>query len=211
MELKARIGIHVGDVMTWVNTPQAVAAGAKPLEVEGLAKPVAARLMSLAMPGQILMSGMAQTLAHRAQSELGERATKLRWLVHGRYRFKGVPAPMIVHEVGEPGRAPLRLPPSGQKAWREVPLWRRPPVLALEALAVVGLLGGALFTTLRSPPALAFAERDWVVVGDLNNLTGDARLDDSLETAFRVGLEQSRYVNLVLGPQGPRRPPAHGP
>lgn len=197
MELKARIGIHVGDVMTWVNTPQAVAAGAKPLEVEGLAKPVAARLMSLAMPGQILMSGMAQTLAHRAQSELGERATKLRWLVHGRYRFKGVPAPMIVHEVGEPGRAPLRLPPSGQKSWREVPLWRRPPVLALEALAVVGLLGGALYTTLRSPPALAFGERDWVVVGDMNNFTGDARLDDSLETAFRVSLEQSRYVNLV--------------
>jgi putative peptide modification system cyclase len=197
MELKARIGIHVGDVMTWVNTPQAVAAGAKPLEVEGLAKPVAARLMSLAMPGQILMSGMAQTLAHRAQSELGERATKLRWLVHGRYRFKGVPAPMIVHEVGEAGFSPLRLPPSGQKSWREVPLWRRPPVLAVEVLCVIGVLGGTLYTTLRSPPALAFGDRDWVVVGDVNNFTGDSRLDESLETAFRISLEQSRYVNLV--------------
>ena len=197
MELKARIGIHVGDVMTWVNTPQAVAAGAKPLEVEGLAKPVAARLMSLAMPGQILMSGMAQTLAHRAQSELGERANKLRWLVHGRYRFKGVPAPMIVHEVGEAGFSPLRLPPSGQKSWREVPLWRRPPVLAVEILCVIGVLGGTLYTTLRSPPALAFGDRDWVVVGDVNNLTGDPTLDATFDTALRVGLQQSSYLNLL--------------
>lgn len=198
MELKARIGIHVGDVMTWANSPQAVAAGAKPLEVEGLAKPVAARLMNLATPGQILMSGMAQTLAYRAQAELGsERAAKLRWLVHGRYRFKGVPAPMIVHEVGEPGFSPLRLPPSGQKSWREVPLWRRPPMLALEVLCVLGVVGGTLYTTLRSPPALAFHERDWVVVGDMNNFTDDPRLDESLETALRVSLEQSRYVNLV--------------
>jgi len=197
MELKARVGIHVGEVMTWISTPQAIAAGAKPLEVEGLAKPVAARLMALAMPGQILMSGMAQTLAHRAQSELGERAGKLRWLVHGRYRFKGVPAPMIVHEVGEPGTAPLRLPPSGQKSWREVPLWRRPPILAVEVLCVLGLLGGTLYSTFRSPPALAFHERDWVVVGDMDNFTDDPRLQESLATALRVSLEQSRYVNLV--------------
>jgi len=36
-----------------------------------------------------------------------------------------------------------------------------------------------------------------VVVGDLRNLTGDARLDDALEQAFRISLEQSRYVNVV--------------
>jgi len=44
---------------------------------------------------------------------------------------------------------------------------------------------------------MAFAERDWVVVGDLRNLTGDPRLDDSLEQAFRISLEQSRYVNVL--------------
>src|SRR5436190_5832385 len=46
--LSARVGIHVGEVMTWANDPRAVAAGAKPLEVEGIAKPIAARLMELA-------------------------------------------------------------------------------------------------------------------------------------------------------------------
>lgn len=194
--LKARTGIHVGDVMTWANHPRDVAAGAKPFEVEGLAKPVAARLMTLALPGQILMSGMAQNLAQRAVGELGERAGRLRWLVHGRYRFKGVPAPMLVHEVGEPGIAPLRAPDSGAKAWREVPLWRRPPMLAAEAMLLLVLAGGVLFTTFRSEPAIAFAERDWVVVADLQNRTGEIMFDDSLDLALRVGLEQSQYVNL---------------
>jgi putative peptide modification system cyclase len=197
VDLKARIGIHVGDVMTWANEPKDVMAGAKAIEVEGLAKPVAARLMSLARPGQILMSGMAQNLCQRAVGELGEAGANLRWLMHGRYSFKGVPAPMLVHEVGEPGLSPLRAPESGAKAWRELPLWRRPPVVALEVL-LVGGLGLALFwTTVRSPPAIAFAERDWVVVADLQNRSGEPLFDDSLDTALRVGLEQSRHVNLV--------------
>ncbi|MFY2762681.1 putative peptide modification system cyclase [Arenimonas sp. MALMAid1274] len=197
LDLKARIGIHVGDVMTWANDPKDVLTGAKAFEVEGLAKPVAARLMNLALPGQILMSGMAQNLCHRAVGELGEASHNLRWLMHGRYNFKGVPAPMLVHEVGEPGLSPLRAPESGAKAWREVPVWRRPPMLALEVL-LIGALGLALFwSSVRSPPAIAFAERDWVVVADLQNRTDEKLFDDSLDTALRVGLEQSRHINLV--------------
>ena len=195
--LNARVGIHVGELMTWSNTDQAVLAGAKPLEVEGLAKPMAARLMSMALPGQVLVSSMAQALAQRAQAELGERAERVRWVVHGRYRFKGVPAPLLVHEVGEAGLAPLQRPPSGQKAWRELPFWRRPPVLLAEAMIFLAVVGFYAFTLLRSPPAIAFQERDWVVVGDLSNFTGDTRLDDSIETALRISLEQSRFVNVV--------------
>lgn len=198
IELRARIGIHVGDVMMWANAPADVRAGAKPFEVEGLAKPVAARLMGLALPGQILMSGMAQNLAQRAVGELGEdTAARLRWLMHGRYRFKGVPAPMLVHEVGEVGVAPLRPPESGAKAWRELPLWRRPPMLAMEMLVVGALAVAGLWTTLRAPPAIAFAERDWVVVADLQNRTNEPLFDDALDVALRVGLEQSRHVNVV--------------
>lgn len=195
--LTARVGIHVGEVMTWSNSAHAVAAGAKPLEVEGLAKPVAARLMSLALPGQILISSMAQSLAQRAQAELGERTHRLRWMVHGRYRFKGVPAPLLVHEVGEVGFAPLVEPPSGQKVWRELPVWRRPPVLVAEILLFLLVGGFYAYSVLRSPPAVAFSERDWVVIGDMSNFTADPRLEDSLETAFRIGLEQSRFVNIV--------------
>ena len=167
------------------------------LPAHGWQDPMAARLMSLCLPGQVLVSSMAQALAQRAQAELGERAERVRWIAHGRYRFKGMPAPVLVHEVGEEGLAPLRLPPSGAKAWRDVPFWRRPPVLFAEALVLLAALGFFAFTLLRSPPAIAFQERDWAVIGDLSNFTGDPRLDDSLETALRISLEQSRYVNVM--------------
>ena len=197
LSLLARAGLHVGEVLTWQNSESAVQAGAKPLEVEGLAKPLAGRLMTLARPGQILLSATAEPLARRAARELGERADHLIWKSHGRWRFKGVPDGQEVFEVGEPGFAPLRAPKGNSgKAWRDIPVWRRPAALAAELFLVAGLATGAWFIT-RPTPAIAFNERDWVVVGDLRNLTGDPVLDASLEQAFRISLEQSRYVNVL--------------
>ena len=46
--LRARAGMHVGEVVLRRNPEVHVARGAKPLEVEGLAKPLAARVMSVA-------------------------------------------------------------------------------------------------------------------------------------------------------------------
>jgi putative peptide modification system cyclase len=194
--LRARVGVHVGEVVLWENPAADVAAGAKPVDVEGLAKPVVARLMALALPGQIILSGVAFSLAQRAERELDGHGS-VRWLTHGRYRFKGVAAPMLVHEVGEPGIAPLHAPPSGPKAERDVPLWRKPGVLALEGIALLLAISVPLVLSLRAPPAIAFGERDWIVMGDLRNLTGETVLDDSLEIAFRISLEQSRYVNVL--------------
>ena len=194
--LPARAGLHVGEVLLWENDAEAVHQGAKSLEVEGLAKPLAARLMNLARPGQILLSATAEPLAHRAARELGERGNTLVWKSYGRWRFKGVPEAQEVCEVGEPGLAPLRMPAHTPKAWRDLPLWRRPVALAVEALMVVGMAVGIWFL-MHPAPALAFNERDWVVVGDLRNLTGDPRLDESLEQAFRLSLEQSHYVNVL--------------
>jgi putative peptide modification system cyclase len=195
--LRARVGIHVGEVVIWENAPGDVQRGAKQTEVEGLVKPVAARLMQLALPGQILLSGVAYDIAHRAQRELGEALDRVRWRTHGRYRFKGVPEPVPVFEVGEEGQAPLKPPPWTSKAHRETPIWRRPIAVALEVALVAVLAGVPLFYLTRSQPAIAFANRDFVVVGDLKNLTGDNTFDDSLQAAFRVGLEQSRYINVV--------------
>ncbi|HWS77337.1 MAG TPA: putative peptide modification system cyclase [Thermomonas sp.] len=194
--LQARAGLHVGEVLVWENSVDAVRLGAKSLEVEGLAKPLAGRLMALARPGQILLSATAEPLAHRAARELGERGELLVWKTYGRWRFKGLPEPQEVFEVGEPGLAPLRMPSHTPKAWRDLPLWRRPVALAAETLLLAGLALSGWFLT-RPQPAIAFGERDWVVVGDVRNLTGDARLDDSLEQAFRISLEQSRYVNVL--------------
>ncbi len=196
IDLRARVGLHVGEVLTWRNSPEAVSVGAKPLEVEGLAKPMAARLMAMARPGQILLSAVAEPLAHRAARELGERGQHLAWKSWGRWRFKGVPEAQQVFEVGEPGIAPLRAPSNTPKAWRDIPLWRRPAALAAEVLLLAGGALGLWFIT-RPEPAIAFNQRDWVVVGDLRNLTGQSTLDDSLAQAFRISLEQSRYVNVL--------------
>jgi len=195
--LRARVGIHIGEVVIWENAPGDVQRGAKKTEVEGLVKPVAARLMQLALPGQILLSGVAYDIAHRAQGELGDSLANVRWRTHGRYRFKGVPEPVPVFEVGEEGLAPLKPPPWTSKAHRETPIWRRPIAVALEVALVAVLVGVPLFYLTRPEPAIAFANRDFVVVGDLKNLTGDQAFDDSLQAAFRVGLEQSRYINIV--------------
>lgn len=197
VELKARIGVHVGEVMTWQNDDADIAKGAKPVEVEGLAKPVAARLMGLALPGQILLSGVAYTLAHRAEGELGAALSRVQWKPHGRFLFKGVAEAVPVYEIGEAGIAPFKSPAWSGKAHREVPLWRRPVVLALELLLLLAVTALPAWYLLKPQPAIAFAERDWVVLGDLRNLTGDQRFDDSLEQAFRIGLEQSRHVNVL--------------
>src|SRR5690348_6067384 len=197
LPLSARIGIHIGDVVLWENTPEDVARGAKPTEVEGLAKPVAARLMSLALPGQILISSVACMLAQRAQAELVAQRAPPQWKMHGRYLFKGVAEPLQVYEVGEPGIAPFKRPAYSGKAHREVPWWRRPGMLAVEAIVLAAAIAIPAYLWLRSPPAIAFAQRDWVVLGDLNNLTREIVLDGSMESAFRLGLEQSRYVNVM--------------
>ena len=196
VDLKARAGLHVGEVLTWRNSDEAVRVGAKPVEVEGLAKPMAARLLGMARPGQILLSSVAEPLAHRAARELGERGLHLAWKSWGRWRFKGVPEAQEVFEVGEPGLTPLRTPLRSPKAWRDLPLWRRPAALAVQAVLVLAMVGAAWLLT-RPQPAIAFSERDWVVLADVRNLTGEPLLDDSLEVAFRVSLEQSRHVNVL--------------
>ena len=45
-------------------------------------------------------------------------------------------------------------------------------------------------------PALAFAARDFVLIGDFENQTGDPVFDKSLTTAFTTSLGQSSYANI---------------
>jgi len=194
--LRARAGLHVGDVLLWNNSAEAVAHGAKPVEVEGLAKPMAARLMQLAWPGQVLLSSAAEQMARRAASELPWAADELRWKDHGCWRFKGIGERQEVFEVGLRGSAPLRRPRSGEKAWRDLPLWRRPAALVTEAALMLALCG-VLWTLFRPAPAIAFAERDWVIVAAVHNATAYPQLDSSLEQALYISLGQSRFVNIL--------------
>jgi len=62
----ARAALHLGPLTLRSNDPAAVARGAKPLEVDGLAKPVTARLLSLAQAGQTLLSEAALQALQRS-------------------------------------------------------------------------------------------------------------------------------------------------
>jgi serine/threonine protein kinase/tetratricopeptide (TPR) repeat protein len=74
--------------------------------------------------------------------------------------------------------------------WR----WRRP---ALIGGVVVTALVGAGVLELSSSSGIGFAARDWVVVADFENGTGDSVFEGSLGSALTVGLQQSRYVNIL--------------
>jgi putative peptide modification system cyclase len=196
--VRARVGIHMGDVVIWENAPEDVSRGAKPTEVEGLVKPVAARLAQLARPQQILVSSAAAGIAHRAAGELGAKAAeRVHWKTHGRYRFKGLPEAIEVVEVGEDEVAPLHAPKSVRTAKRILPWWRRPLTLTAEAAMLLIGIGAGTWFLLQSPPTLAFGARDWVVVGNLHNLTDDKLYDQSVDSALRISLEQSQYVNVL--------------
>jgi serine/threonine protein kinase/tetratricopeptide (TPR) repeat protein len=63
------------------------------------------------------------------------------------------------------------------------------------AVFVIALVSVMLWR-MESRPVLPFAARDWIVLTDVENQTGDPLFDKSLDTAFSVSLEQSRYANV---------------
>ncbi|MBL8618973.1 MAG: tetratricopeptide repeat protein [Deltaproteobacteria bacterium] len=119
LPLRARAGLHVGEVRLSWNSPEDVARGAKPCEVEGIAKATAARIMGLAGGGQTLLSAAAA-------AGLGPRPGR-RLLSHGHYRMKGLPEPMEVLELAGEQGGPLLPPADTAKVYRvlrEGALWR---------------------------------------------------------------------------------------
>ncbi len=130
--LQARVGIHVGEVIRRANTPADVARGAKPVEVEGIAKPMVARIMSVASGRQTLLTRVAFDLARRGTPQTDGAGTDLTWLAHGSYVFQGVAEAVEVYEVGREGVAPLAPPADTDKVQRILDLdtitgWRPAP------------------------------------------------------------------------------------
>ena len=104
----ARVPVAVGPVVLRENRPEDVALGAKPLEVDGLAKPIVARVMALADGGQTLLTEQAR----KALSDGG-------WMIasHGHWMLKGVHEPVELFEVGGSDTA-FAPPVDGEKAYR---------------------------------------------------------------------------------------------
>jgi serine/threonine protein kinase/tetratricopeptide (TPR) repeat protein len=81
-----------------------------------------------------------------------------------------------------------------------------PHVASLLVLAVLAILfvsnwqainrfaGSLVAPTDETVP---FEDRDWLLLADFENTTGEEIFDESLNTAFKVGIEQSRHINIV--------------
>jgi predicted ATPase/class 3 adenylate cyclase len=108
--IQARAGLHVGPVILRENLPDDVARGAKPLEVDGMAKPTAARVMSLARGGQTLLT---------AEARLALGGTVLKVESHGHWMLKGVSDPLELFEIGA-AEARFVAPSDSDKVFRVV-------------------------------------------------------------------------------------------
>ncbi|HSW07636.1 ATP-binding protein [Aquabacterium sp.] len=109
MPLRARAGVHVGMLDVRDNHSADVALGAKAVEVEGLAKPTTARIMSLASGGQTLLSAAARAALGTAP------AWSIRVLGH--WQFKGLDKPIELLEVSD-SDATFAPPGDSAKGWR---------------------------------------------------------------------------------------------
>ncbi|HLZ08056.1 MAG TPA: protein kinase, partial [Chloroflexota bacterium] len=145
VNLAARVGIHIGEVRLRQNSHEDVLRGAKPIEVEGLSKPVVARLTSLATGGQTLMTKAAFDVAKRASVGAEPDGVRLRWASHGRYEARGLEEPLDVFEVGVDDETPFVAPPDSDKA-RRIPSESRnrrtSVVIGSATLAIVAAIGG---------------------------------------------------------------------
>lgn len=108
MPVQSRVGLHVGTVILRRNPAADVALGAKPIEVEGLTKLIAARTMSTAHGGQILLTRAAVDALP---------ADDPRFRSHGYWQLKGIAEPVELFEADVPG-ATAPPPADTEKSWR---------------------------------------------------------------------------------------------
>jgi len=91
-------------------------------------------------------------------------------------------APSVATGAGQPG---------GGRPSRKPRRWVR----AISTLSLVVALILA-YWFIEGSRSLSFTARDWILIADLENQTGDPLFDRSLTDAFTVSLEQSKYANV---------------
>ena len=98
---------------------------------------IASRIQSLALPGQILMSGAVFNSA-RPRLNVQEIDAPISWQAHGAYLFKDLDEHIQIGEVGITGVSPLEAPVGSKKVQRAATIleedalgWRPDPGLAI--------------------------------------------------------------------------------
>jgi len=114
-KLQTRIGMHWGKVVEVVQDEKFTTVGAKSIELEGLAKNITARTMSLCGAGQVLLTKDAMKAVQSRTNRFTPSGT--RYACVGLYRFKGVKQPQQIYAVGATIDS-LQPPPSSDKVKR---------------------------------------------------------------------------------------------
>jgi serine/threonine-protein kinase len=108
----------------------------------------------------------------------------------------GEAMPEMEAEEPEPKRK-IELP---KMSMPKVSMPKKPPfpkwkVVWIAVAAMFAALAAVVF--LRPGPEPPFAEREWVVIADAENLTGEDTFDGALDVALAISLEQSPHVNVI--------------
>jgi len=112
---KLRTGIHIGEVTEFEKSE----TGGGAVDVEGLSVDLSARIQSLAIPNQVLMSEAVFNMV-RPRVRAEEFGSPVAWRAHGPYELKGFDEPMGICEIGIDGTSPLLPPGNSEKAYRVV-------------------------------------------------------------------------------------------
>ncbi len=113
--LNTRIGVHWGRIVEVEQDELFVAINAKRIELEGIAKNIAARTMSVCGPGQVLLTAEAMAQVKGKTNYLTPKGT--RYACMGLYKFKGISEALAIYAVGETIES-LQPPPDSEKAKR---------------------------------------------------------------------------------------------
>jgi serine/threonine protein kinase/tetratricopeptide (TPR) repeat protein len=94
-----------------------------------------------------------------------------------------------------PSSAVPVVPPTSRRGW--IQALRAHPRAAYFSAGFLALAIASVWWLVGARPVLSFAPRDWLLVTDFDNQTGDPLFDRSLLTALTVSLEQSPHANIV--------------
>jgi class 3 adenylate cyclase/tetratricopeptide (TPR) repeat protein len=64
-------------------------------------------------------------------------------------------------------------------------------------LVIIAIVVATTIFLIYGSTTIPFTERDWIVITDFENLTEETILDHSLNTAFMLSINQSRYLNVM--------------
>ncbi|HEY7117884.1 MAG TPA: tetratricopeptide repeat protein [Tepidisphaeraceae bacterium] len=106
--LEARAGVHLGEA---AELPVRQDGGPK---LSGPAVDLAARVMSAALPGQVLLTREGYNSA-KAFVDRVDGQFQVQWASHGLYAIKGLADPVELFEVGIDGRSPMTAPADSDK------------------------------------------------------------------------------------------------